>query len=75
MGIEVSRLYENVKLQGHSGFPHDVSTTLVNSTDPSCPTIHEDYKRDTLITKAGTTRLSFDFEHIVLVHLHFCNWN
>ena len=61
-------LYEHFTLPGHSGFLHDVSVTLIDKTDPSCPTKREDYWIDTLKTKAPMG-LNFDFddsfEHIV----------
>ena len=39
-------------LPGHSGFLHDVSSTLIDKTDPSCLTKCKDYLIDTLKTKA-----------------------
>ena len=35
--------YEHFTLPGHSGFLHDVSITLIDKTDPSCPTKCKDY--------------------------------
>ena len=35
-------LYERFTLPGHYGFLHDVSITLIDKTDPSCPTKRED---------------------------------
>ena len=54
-------LYEHFTLPGHSGFLHDVSVTLIDKTDPSCPTKREDYWIDTLKTKAPMG-LNFDFD-------------
>ena len=31
-------LFEYFTLPGHSGFLHDESITLIDKTDPSCPT-------------------------------------
>ena len=45
----------------YSGFLHDVSVTLIDKTDPSCPTKREDYWIDTLKTKAPMG-LKFDFD-------------
>ena len=36
-------LYEHFTLPGHSGFLQDISITLIDKTDPSCPTKREDY--------------------------------
>ena len=54
-------LYEYFTLPGPSGFLHDVSVTLIGKTDPSCPTKREDYRIDTLKTKAPMG-LNFDFD-------------
>ena len=54
-------LYEHFKLLGHSGFFHDVSITLIDKTDSSCPTKREDYWIDILKTKAPIG-LNFDFD-------------
>ena len=51
-------MYEHFTLPGHSGFLHDVSITLIDKTDPSCPTKSEDYWIDK--TKAPMIP-SFDF--------------
>ena len=45
-------LYEHFTLPGHSGYFHDVSITLIDKTDPSCPAKREDYWIDALKTKA-----------------------
>ena len=61
-------LYEHFTLPGHSGFLHDVSVTLIDKTDPSCPTKREDYWIDTLKTKAPmglNMGLMIVSEHIV----------
>ena len=50
-----------IYIPGHSGFLHDVSVTLIDKTDPSCPTKREDYWIDTLKTKAPMG-LNFDFD-------------
>ena len=39
-------LYEHFTLSGHSGFLY-VSITMIDKTDPSCPTKREDYWIDT----------------------------
>ena len=49
-------LYEHFTLPGHSGFLHDVSVTLIDKIDPSCPTKLKDYWIDTLKTKAPIGR-------------------
>ena len=54
-------LYEHFTLPGHSGFLHDVSITLTDKTDLSCPTKCKDYWIDILKTKAPMG-LSFDFD-------------
>ena len=54
-------LYEHFTLPGHSGFLHDVSITLIDKTDPSCPTKREDYWIDILKGKAPMG-LNFDFD-------------
>ena len=54
-------LYEHFTLPEQSGFLHDVSVTLIDKTDPSCPTKREDYWIDTLKTKAPMG-LNFDFD-------------
>ena len=54
-------LYEHFTLPGHSGFLHDVSVTLIDKTDPSCPTKLEDYWIDTLKIKKPT-ELKFAFD-------------
>ena len=41
-----------ITLLEHSGFLHEVSTTLMYKTDPSCPTKCKDYWTDTLKNKA-----------------------
>ena len=41
-------LYEHLTLPGHSSFLHDASFPLVDKTDPSYSTKHEDYWIDTL---------------------------
>ena len=53
-------LHEHFTLPGTSGFLHDVSITLIDKTDPSCPTKREDYWIDILKTKAPMG-LNFDF--------------
>ena len=40
-------LYEHFTLPGNSVFLQDVSVTLIDKTDPSCPTKREDYWIDT----------------------------
>ena len=45
-------LHEHLTLLEHSGFLHEVSTTLMYKTDPSCPTKRKDYWTDTLKNKA-----------------------
>ena len=40
-------LYEHFRLSGHSVFLCDVSITMIEKTDPSCPTKREDYWIDT----------------------------
>ena len=55
---EERHLYEHFTLPGHAGFLHDVSITLIDKTDPSCPTKSEDYWIDK--TKAPMVP-SFDF--------------
>ena len=52
--------YEHFTLLGHSSFLHDVSITLIDKTDPSFPTKHENYWIDNLKTKAPVG-LNFDF--------------
>ena len=54
-------LYEHVTLLGHSGFLHDASVTLIDKTDPSCPTKREYYWIDTLKNKASMG-LNLDFD-------------
>ena len=70
-------LFEYFTLPGHSGFLHDVSITLIDKTDPSCPTKREDYWINTLKTEAPM-RLNFDsdnsFRAYCFIFLHFCNW-
>ena len=53
-------LYEHFTLPGHAGSLH-VSITLIDKTEPSCPTKCEDYWTDTLKTKAPMG-LNFDFD-------------
>ena len=36
-------LHEHFTLPGHSRFLHDVFITLIDKTDPSCPTKRVDY--------------------------------
>ena len=45
-------LFEHFNLPGHSGFLEDVIITLIDKTDPTCPTKREDYWIHTLNTKA-----------------------
>ena len=54
-------LYEHFILPGHSGFLHHVPITLIDKTDPNCPTKREDYWTDTLKTKTPMG-LNFDFD-------------
>ena len=54
-------LYEHFTLPRHSDFRHDVSITLIDKTDPSCPTKREDYWIDILKIKAPM-RLNFNFD-------------
>ena len=57
-----THLYEDFILPRHSRFLHDVSITLIDKTDPSCPLKREDYWIDTLKIKASMA-LNFDFDH------------
>ena len=45
-------LYDHFILPGHSGFLHDVSITLIDKTDLSCPNKREHCWIDTLKNKA-----------------------
>ena len=54
-------LYEHFILPGDSGFLHHVPITLIDKTDPNCPTKREDYWTDTLKTKTPMG-LNFDFD-------------
>ena len=45
-------LYDHFTLPGHSGFLHDISITLIEKTDLSCPTKREDYMIETFKNKA-----------------------
>ena len=55
-------LCEHLALPENSGFLHDVFITLIDKTNLSFPTKHEDYWIDTLKTKAPMG-LNFDLDY------------